>query len=169
MNKKYFDIYCHNNKNQHRFCYRSGDMVYEEAFLNDAFITQGWNSAGYPLDVLCGFPSYINHKRYAEPFAFNLEIDGESLDFGLDFVDYSINKTEENQECVITLKSIKKPVTLRVHTLIDGTQMLSRWIEVENTSESPLKVSRLSVLSGAIESLDDDALEMHKALTTFTQ
>ncbi len=158
MKNNFFDVYYH-NQNAHRFCYRSGDMVYEEAFLNGAFITQGWNSAGYPLDVLCGFPSYINHKRYAEPFAFNLEIDGESLDFGLDFVDYSINKTEENQECVITLKSIKKPVTLRVHTLIDGTQMLSRWLEVENTSESPLKVSRLSVLSGAIESLDDDALE----------
>ena len=158
MKNIFFDIYYHNQK-AHRFCYRSGDMVYEEAFLNGSFITQGWNSAGYPLNVLCGFPSYINHKKYAEPFAFNLEIDGESLDFGLEFVDYSINKSEENQECVITLKSSKKSVRLKVHTLIDGTQMFSRWLEIENTSDCPLKVSRISVLSGAIEDLDDDALE----------
>ncbi len=158
MKNNFFDIYYH-NQNAHRFCYRSGDMVYEEAFTNGAFVTCGWNSAGYPLNVLCGFPSYINSKRYAEPFAFNIEIDGEGLDFGLEFIDYSINKTETNEECVITLKSTKKPVVLKVHTLIDGTQMFSRWIEIENTSDTPLKVSRLSVLSGAIESLDDDALE----------
>ncbi len=158
MRNNFFDIY-HRKEKTHRFCYRSGDMVYEEAFLNGAFITQGWNSAGYPLNVLCGFPSYINHKKYAEPFAFNLEIDGESIDFGLEFVDCSINKSRENQECVIMLKSTKKPVNLKVHTLIDGTQMLSRWLEIENTSDCPLKVSRISVLSGAIESLDDDALE----------
>ncbi len=154
----FFDIYYHNEKD-HRFCYRSGDMVYEEAFTNNTFVTCGWNSAGYPLNVLCGFPSYINPKRYAEPFAFNIEIDGETLDFGLEFIDHSINKTDINKECVITLKSTKKPVNLKLHTLIDGTQMFSRWIEIENTSDTPLKVSRLSVLSGAIETLDDDTLE----------
>lgn len=163
MKNNFFDIYYH-NQNAHHFCYRSGDMVYEEAFTNGAFVTCGWNSAGYPLNVLCGFPSYINLKRYAEPFAFNIEIDGEGLDFSLEFIDFSINKTQTNEECVITLKSTKKPVVLNVHTLIDGSQMFSRWIEIENTSDTPLKVSRLSVLSGAIESLDDDALESTRSV-----
>ena len=158
MKNNFFDIYYHTD-NDHRFCYRSGDMVYEEAFTKGSLIASGWNAAGYPLNVLSGFPSYLNPKRFPEPFAFNLEIDGESLDFCLELVDYKTNKAENSIEGILTLKSTKKSVLIKVHTLLDGTQMLSRWLEVENTADTPLKVSRLSVLSGGLESLDDDALE----------
>ncbi len=163
MKNNFFDIYYHTD-NDHRFCYRSGDMVYEEAFTKGALIACGWNAGSYPLNVLSSFPSYLNPKRYTEPFAFNLEIDGESLDFGLELADYKINKTENKVEGILTLKAIRKSIVIKVHTLLDGTQMLSRWLEVQNTSDTPLKVSRLSVLSGGLESLDDDALESAKSV-----
>ncbi len=158
MKNNYFDIYYHNEKN-HRFCFRSGEMVYEEAFEGGALLSSGWNASGYPLNVLKNCPTYLNPKRYAEPFSFNIEVDGQSIDFGLEFVDFKAEKTEENEVSVLTLKSNIKPVNIKIHTLIDGSQMLSRWIEIENLSDEPIKLSRLSVMSGGIESLDDDALD----------
>ena len=157
MSDTYFDIYYH-NENEHRFCYRSGEMVYEEVFKDGALLTTGWNSSGYPLNVLRNCPSYLNPKRFAEPFSFNIEIDGQSVDFSLDFVDFNTEKTEDNEKATLTLKSKICPVVLKINTLIDGSQMFTRWIEVENLSEMPLKLSRLAVLSGGIESLDDDIL-----------
>lgn len=155
MNNNYFDIYYHNEK-KHRFCYRSGEMVYEEAFKNGALLASGWNASGYPLNVLKNCPTYLNPKSYAEPFSFNIEIDGQCIDFSLDFVDFQTEKNDENEKSVLTLKSNLAPVIIKVHTLVDGTQMLSRWLEIENLSERPLKLSRLSLLSGGIESLDED-------------
>ena len=158
MKNNYFDIYYHNEKN-HRFCFRSGEMVYEEVFTDGALLSAGWNASGYPLNVLKNCPTYLNPKRFAEPFAFNIEIDGQSVDFYLDFVDFKTHKTEENKTSILTLKSKIKPVIVKVYTLIDGSQMLSRWLEIENLSDEPIKLSRLSVMSGGLESLDDDSLD----------
>ena len=158
MDNNYFDIYYH-NENNHRFCFRSGEMIYEEVFTDISLLSAGWNASGYPLDVLKNCPTYLNPKKYAEPFSFNIEIDGQSIDFNLDFVNFETKKTEENATAVLTLKSKIKPVIVKVCTLIDGSQMLSRWIEIENLSDEPLKISRLSVMSGGIESLDDDTLD----------
>ena len=158
MNNNYFDIYYHNEKN-HRFCFRSGEMVYEEVFTDGGLLSTGWNASGYPLNVLKNCPTYLNHKRYAEPFSFNIELDGQSIDFSFEFIDFETQKTEENETAVLTLKSKIKPVIIKICTLIDGSQMLSRWIEIENISDEPLILSRLSVMSGGLESLDDDALD----------
>ncbi len=158
MNNSYFDIYHHNNGG-HRFCFRSGDMIYEENFSNGALISCGWNASGYPLNVLKNCTTYLNPKRYSEPFAFNIELDGQSVDFNLEFVDFKTEKADNNETAILTLKSNIVPVIIKVYTLIDGTQMLSRWLEIENKSDKPLKLSRLSVMSGGIESLDDDTLD----------
>ena len=158
MKDNYFDIYYHNDKN-HRFCFRSGEMVYEEVFTDGALITAGWNASGYPLNVLKNCTTYLNPERYAEPFAFNIELDEQSIDSSFEFVDFKTDKTDENETSVLTLKSKTKPVIIKVYTLIDGSQMLSRWVEIENLSEDALRLNRLSVMSGGIESLDYDALE----------
>jgi hypothetical protein len=101
MKNNYFDIYYHNEKN-HRFCFRSGEMVYEEVFTGGALLGSGWNASGYPLNVLKNCPTHLNPKRYAEPFSFNIEIDGQSVDFSLDFVENTqkgknLQKSEKNR------------------------------------------------------------------------
>ena len=115
MNNKYFDIYYHNDKN-HRFCFRSGEMVYEEVFAEGALLSAGWNASGYPLNVLKNCTTYLNPKRYAEPFSFNIELDGQSVDFSLEFVDFKTEKNEENETAVLTLKSKIKPVIIKINT-----------------------------------------------------
>lgn len=147
------NIYYQSGKNP-VFSFRSGLAVREESFLNGVLVSSGHNAAGYPLDVLSGFPSRLNPRDFAEPSAFNIEIDGQSIDYRLEFADFSINENENSTEGILILKSTVKPVILKIHTVLDGTQMLTRYIEISNTSDKPVCLSRLSVLSGGIEAFD---------------
>ncbi|MBQ3006299.1 MAG: alpha-galactosidase [Clostridia bacterium] len=154
MNSQSFrNIYYQPGKNP-VFSFRSGLAVREETLLNGVLVSSGHNVAGYPLDVLSGFPSRLNHGDFAEPSAFNIEIDGQSIDYRLEFVDFRIEESEKSTESILTLRSGIKPVTLRIHTVVDGTQMLTRYIEIINTSDKPVCLSRLSLLSGGLEAFD---------------
>jgi len=146
----YFDVYYQPGDNP-VFCYRSELLVYEETFTSGMLVASGYNAAGYPLNVLSGFPSRINHTAFTEPSAFNIEIDGQSIDYDLKFVDFITEKSEDHIEAVLTLDSNIKPVRLKIHTLLDGTQMFTRYIEIENLSDENLALSRVSLLSGGIE------------------
>ena len=157
LSKDFSDIYYQSSKEK-VFSYRSGNMVYEEVFSDGALIVGGWNASGYPLNVLSNCPTRIDRRRYTEPYAFNIEIDGQSIDYDLEFSDFI---TEENgiiKKSVLVLKSNIKPVIIKIHTLIDGSQMLSRHLEIENKSSDYLNLSRLSILSGGMESMDFDEL-----------
>ena len=154
VNKKsFFDVY-YQQCDTSVFSYRSGNLVYEETFSNGCLLCAGYNGAGYPLNVLSNFPSRLDKRDFAEPFSFNIEIDGQSIDFDLKLVDFKTDKTENNITSVLILESNIKPVRIKVFTLLDGTQMFSRWLEIENLSDTPLNLSRLSLLSGGIEETD---------------
>ncbi|MBQ2848543.1 MAG: alpha-galactosidase [Clostridia bacterium] len=149
----YFDIY-HQQENAHSFCFRSGKTVYEEMLCNGGYISCGWNAAGYPLNLLEKCSTRLDKNRFAEPFAFNIELDGQSVDFGLEFVDFTTEKDEKGIKSVLTLKSSIKPVLIKVHTLLDGTAMFSRYLEIENLSDTPMNLNRLTLLGGGMEILE---------------
>lgn len=151
--QNYCDIYYQQGENP-VFCYRSGLAVYEETFYNGALVSSGCNAAGYPLNVLTNFPSRLNPIDFHEPTSFNIELDGQSVDFNLEFENYEVSETKNGKEAVLTLKSNVKPVKIKIHTLLDGTQMFSRYIEIENLSDKNICLSRLSLLSGGVEETD---------------
>lgn len=157
MNKTFFDIYYQPGENP-VFSYRSGNMVYEETFYNGTLLASGWNGAGYPLNVLTNCPSRLNKNDFVEPFSFNIELDGQSVDFGLEFVDFIVEKSDENIKSTLVLDSKIKPVRLKVHTLLDGTQMFTRYLEIENLSDKYINLSRLGIISGGIENIERDKM-----------
>ena len=136
------------------FSYRNGLAVREESLINGVLVSSGHNAAGYPLNVLSGFPSRLNPRDFAEPSAFNIEIDGQCIDYRLEFVDFETAESENSTECILTLRSRIKPVTLKIHTILDGTQTFTRFIEIINNSDNDICLSRLSLLSGGIEAFD---------------
>ena len=152
-NYDYFDVYYQPGESP-VFCYRSGMLVYEEKFMDGTLLTHGYNAAGYPLNVLTNCPTRLNHLRFQEPFAFNLEVNGRCIDYDLEFVDFTTEKTEQDVHAVLTLDSRIAPVRLRVHTVLDGTQMFTRYITMENLSDEPLTVSRMAVMAGGVEAMD---------------
>ncbi len=153
MMQNYCDIYFQKGENP-VFCYRSGLAVYEETFLNGALVSSGYNAAGYPLNVLTNFPSRLNPVDFHESSSFNIELDGQSIDYNLELENYEFSESENGKEAVITLKSNIKPVKVKIHTFLDGTQMFSRRIEIENLSDENICLSRLSLLSGGVEETD---------------
>ena len=152
-NNEYFDVYYQPGESP-VFCFRSGLAVYEEGFVNGTLVGLGYNSAGYPLNVLTNCPSRLDYRRFGEPYAFNLTVNGCCLDFSLKFVGFEKTEEENAIHTVLTLDSELMPVRIRVHTLLDGTQMFTRWLEIENLSDMPANVSRLCPFSGGMESMD---------------
>ena len=152
MRKNFFKI-DYKYTDSHIFSYRSGLLVYEERFSDGMLVPSGYNAAGYPLDTLQNIPTRLDSHDFYEPSAFGIELDGQSVDFRLKFVDFTVNKTENSAEGILTLESEIKPVKIRIHTVIDGTQMFTRWFEIENLSENSINLSRLELLSGGLENM----------------
>lgn len=149
----FFDVYYQPGENP-VFCYRSANAVYEETLYNGALVSSGYNDAGYPLNILSNFPTRLDERDFAEPFAFNIEIDGQSVDFGNKFVDFITERTEKHIKATLVLENTFKPVRIKVHTLLDGTQTFIRFLEIENLSEENLTLSRLTVLGGGLEEIN---------------
>lgn len=150
------NIYAHERNGQKIFCYRTGMTVYEEVFSGGRYMSAGWNAAGYTLNVLDDMPSRLNNALFTEAQAFDLEADGVSLSW-----DWKYGCFEEKEETIengtaithgiVTLKNGLKPITARVHTLLDGTHIFTRWIEVVNTGDVPVNINVASPMCGGIE------------------
>ena len=162
----YFDVYYQPGENP-VFCYRSGLAVYEETLYNGVLVASGYNAAGYPLNVLSNFPSRLNPADFGEPSSFNIEIDGQCIDYALKFIDFQTLAVEDRIQAVLTLESELKPVRITIHTILDGSQMFTRFIEIENLSDSPMNLSRLSLLSGGLEATEKTRFTIKNNITDF--
>ncbi|MBR4859141.1 MAG: alpha-galactosidase [Clostridia bacterium] len=151
--KTFFDAYRTGGENP-VFCYRSGLAVYEETFLGGVLVSSGFNASGYPLGLLQLCPSRLDPADFHEPSSFNIEIDGQSIDYRLKLIGSETVKDNNRLETIMTLESEIKPVRLKIHTVLDGTQMFSRYIEIENLSDKNLNLSRLVLLGGGLEETD---------------
>lgn len=151
--KEFTDIYFQDGENP-VFCYRSGSMVYEESLYKGALVSYGWNSAGYPLNVLSRVTTRIPPDSIMEPTAFRLEIDGICMDYDWKMEGFESKKTSCGVEGVLTLLSALLPVRICLHTLLDGTQTMSRWFEIENLADKHLCINRIHLISGAFQKMD---------------
>ena len=67
---------------------------------------------------------------------------------------------------MLTLRSGILPVLLKVHTVLDGSAMFTRYIEIENQSAETMNLSRLALLSGGLEQLERTNLAEGKVIST---
>ncbi len=58
------------------------------------------------------------------------------------------------RHAVVQLTSTTQPVNLKVHTLLDGTNVLARWLEITNSGQRSVALAQLSVWSGRLWSND---------------
>jgi len=140
------------------FCYRTGLTVYEETLYNGVLCASGWNTAGYPLNVLSNCPTRLDPYGFSEPYSFKLELDGRSAQIGLAFSDFTVNDTENVTEAVLTLKNEACRAEIKIHTVLDGSAMFTRFMEVKNLSDKPVCISALSLISGGLETMERASL-----------
>ncbi len=154
MNEEQFvDIRFKKLENNYIISYRTEMTVYEESLYGGSYVSIGWNGAGYisnasPLPN----PNYLKYEKIAEPQAFELEMDGQSL--GSHWEWEGFDKVQEGSalHAIVKLKHALRPVAINIHTLLDGTPILNRWLEITNTSDKPSALSSVKTWSGGLQS-----------------
>jgi alpha-galactosidase len=131
--------------------YRTGWVVYEESLSKGQFVGRGWNGAGY----VNFYDGRIDPAEYPMPQAFRLEIDGQLL--ATDWKWGGLEKTAStggNSQATITLEHAIRPVTVKVCTKLDGTAVITRWLEITNTGKQPAALAVVRSWSGVLRKTD---------------
>lgn len=137
--------------------YRSGLAAYQESLRGGQLVGRGWNGSGYTNPE----PERFDPASHPAPQAFWLEVDGQLLRSHWQWSGFSQTEEENGLKAVLELRHTVRPVVVRVHTVLDGTPILTRWLEIENCSEQPAALSAAFPWSGVLQTcaydVDDEA------------
>ncbi len=132
------------------FAYRSGLAVFEEALVDGQLVARSWNASGF----LSAWDSVrMDTTAHAMPQSFGLEIDGQSLGSHWDFVGIERLDDAAAAEGVIRLRHRVRPISVAVHTRLDGTCVMTRWLEITNTADRPAALSSVAPWSGLLQTV----------------
>ncbi len=137
--------------------FRSGLASYQESLSRGQLVGRGWNGSGYTNPE----PERFDAASHPAPQAFWVEVDGQLLRSHWEWSDFSQTEEENGLTAVLELRHTVRPVVVRVHTVLDGTPILTRWLEIENCSEQPAALSAAFPWSGVLQTcaydIDDEA------------
>ena len=137
--------------------YRSGLAAYQESLRGGQLVGRGWNGSGYTNPE----PERFDPSSHPAPQAFWLEVDGQLLRSHWQWSGFSQTEEENGLKAVLELRHTVRPVVVRVHTVLDGTPILTRWLEIENCSGQPAALSAAFPWSGVLQTcaydVDDEA------------
>lgn len=114
-------------------CYRSDRTVYVESLKAGRWLGRCWNSNGH------------KHGRW-ETDAFQIEINGEKISTGWNWLSAK-ELTQTNRGArhfVVALSNSSRPLIVKVHTLLDGTAIITRRLEITNTSDQSVALTAIS-------------------------
>ena len=142
----------------------SGTTVREEALEHGRLIGLYWSATGQVQreDVTASLTRQDNFGiPKLDPLAqtlqaFELEIDGQSLHTGWEWVS-AVERAGARPgtvEAVITLRHKLRPISINVVTRLDGTPIMARWLEISNTGSVPAALAHVSPWSGMLWNSD---------------
>jgi alpha-galactosidase len=131
--------------------YTSGETVYLEALAGDRWVGRYWNAEGRiegPREPWDDDAFVIRIKDTPSPPT----TPGTLLSKGWQWVSASeLPKTERGaRHAVVELSNILLPIKLKIHTLLDGTPILTRWLEITNNAPKPVALTELFPWSGRL-------------------
>ena len=113
--------------------FTSGNVVYVEALLDGRWVGRYWSAEGR-----------VNwlYETWMED-AFSLEIGRRPVRGNWKWVSASEAPATERgaRHYVVQLSNSACPIEVGIHTLLDGTPVLTRWLEIRNTSDEPLALT----------------------------
>jgi alpha-galactosidase len=126
--------------------YISGTTIYEEALMDTRWTGRAWTATGY-VEPPAKLESGLSRQE-----AFSLEVDGQSLHAGWEWEGSQQPAAPRAGQLhqVVTLSHQTRPVRVTVHTVLDGTPVLERWLDIENTGNQPAAMSRAWCWSGRL-------------------
>ncbi|MCK5381657.1 MAG: alpha-galactosidase [Candidatus Latescibacteria bacterium] len=132
--------------------YTSGLTIYDEVLADERLIGRGWSATGY----VAREDAANQALEWSEAISFLLEVDGQSLGYGWECVDIrEVPSTlRGTRESVIELVHRVRPVQVKVHMRLDGTPVITRWLEITNTSDRPAALGRMCPWCGLLDRSD---------------
>lgn len=113
--------------------YTSGRTVYLESLMDGRWVGRFWASDGR---------TNIAYERW-DADAFEIEVNEQVVSSGWKWVSATeLPKTDRGaRHFVVELTNASSGLGLRVHTLVDGTPILSRWLEITNKADRPVALT----------------------------
>jgi alpha-galactosidase len=129
--------------------YTSGLTIYEETLAGGRWIGRYWQAAG--------FVETEQRLTWVEDNAHTPK-DIAGLDLG------SMTPADAGRpgckHAIVLLRSTLRPVTVQVHTVVDGTGFLERWLSITNAGERSLALGAVWPWSGLLARVKDWAALM---------
>ncbi|MBI2843686.1 MAG: alpha-galactosidase [Armatimonadetes bacterium] len=125
----------------------------EVRFVSDQVVCVEANKDGRWLGRYWSADGRINMPNEVwEQDAFQIEIDKQLLQTGWKYVSGSeAAKTESGaRHFVVQLTNTTRLIEVKVHTVLDGTPILTRWIEVTNKSDKPMALNSVYPWAGRL-------------------
>ncbi len=135
----------------------SGLLTYQEALLDGQYLVVNTSAMGRPRSRDGIWLSYRGGAWASRPqrlrqTAFYLEADGQLLNDHWEWCSAEEVAAARAgcREAVVTLRHSLRPLEVRVHTLLDGTQFLTRWLEITNLGNVPCALAQVFPWSGQV-------------------
>jgi alpha-galactosidase len=135
--------------------YSSGLTTYVEELASGRWVPRSWTAGG-------GISHVYGYEHM--PPAFHLEADGQTLDFGWELAEM---KETDPGRAVVRLKSSIRPVEVELHTELDGTGFIERWLVIRNTGSMPIPVNHLAPVSGQVMTIEPLGIGMGARLRSW--
>ncbi len=132
--------------------YRTGMTVFEEGLRGGRWVALSYGANGYLMSANDRpQPTFMKTEQFARPQSFRVSADGQDLDSHWRFAGADTERGEDVTRVCVTLEHTVRPVTVRIRTLLDGTAILRRSLEIVNTGSRPMALAALAPLSGAVQ------------------
>ena len=135
----------------HEIRYVSGKTIYVEALQHARWVGRYWSADGRidPSKFWTGDDAFeIRVKDKPSPPT----VPGTLLSMGWQWVSSSEvpGERQGTHDVVVELFSLIYPIDVKIHTLLDGTPVLTRWLEITNKSSEPMALTGLSPWCGRL-------------------
>ena len=135
----------------------TGLVVYQEALINGQYLVANTSAMGRPKPrewiwkALSGGADSTRPLRTRQG-AFQLEVDGQLLCDRWEWVDARETASTKPgcRELIVTLRHTQRPVVVDVHTRLDDTPFLTRWLTITNASDRPAALACVQPWSGQV-------------------
>jgi alpha-galactosidase len=131
--------------------FSSGLTVCDEELRNGRWVSRYWDSSGQVIADI-----QIDAERQQMDLlpvdAFKLEVEGQDLSGTWKWVGANKSEVHSPDGLLVTveLESSVRPIRVRLQTLLSGSPVMVRWLEVRNTGQRPTAISNVSPWSGQL-------------------
>lgn len=130
----------------------AGRFVWEEVLYEGNYLAVHHSAVGRCQSKENIFSKLVRNRFPREHlYAFELEVDGELLRDGWQWVAHRTSTTTEGfEELAVELTFENRPLRVTVHTQLDGSEFLVRWLEIRNESTRPMAFARICPWAGQV-------------------